>query len=234
MTASATTPESDRDLSPPPDDEAGATRVRLRFAKRGDLRFISHHDLMRCLERLLRRADLPVAQSQGFNPRPKVTFALALALGIEARDEVMDLELTGPMAPSAVLERLRAESPTGLEFLRAEAVPAGRAHSARVASALYRLAVPEDRRDEARVAVSELLASESRRYLRHRPERSFEVDLRPFVLSAEVAPEGDLVFRLKVTPEGSARPEEVIDSLGLKDLLGRGAVLIREEIELHP
>ena len=56
-----------------------ATKVRLRFAKRGDLRLVSHHDLMRCLERMLRRANLPMAYSQGFNPRPKVVFSLALA-----------------------------------------------------------------------------------------------------------------------------------------------------------
>ncbi len=84
----------------PPGANASATRVRLRFAKRGDLRLISHHDLMRCLERMLRRAALPVAHSRGFNPRPKATFALALALGIEGCREVLDLDLDEPMEPS--------------------------------------------------------------------------------------------------------------------------------------
>src|SRR5271157_3319048 len=55
-----------------------STKVRLRFAKQGDLRLVSHHDLLRCLERMLRRAQIPMASSQGFNPRPKITFALAL------------------------------------------------------------------------------------------------------------------------------------------------------------
>ena len=85
-----------------------ATKVRLRFAKRGDLRLISHHDLLRCLERALRRARIPMAVSQGFNPRPKIVFALALALGIEGRREVVELELAEPTEPAEVLRRLAA------------------------------------------------------------------------------------------------------------------------------
>src|SRR2546421_1972418 len=91
-----------------------ATKVRLRFAKRGDLRLVSHHDLMRCLERALRRADLPMAHSQGFNPRPKVVFVLALALGVEGRREVLELDLAEPLEPLEVLHRLTAAAPPGL------------------------------------------------------------------------------------------------------------------------
>ena len=80
-----------------------ATKVRLRFAKCGDLRLVSHHDLMRCLERMLRRAQIPIALTQGFNPRPKMTFALALGLGIEVDREVVDLELSEPLEPSELL-----------------------------------------------------------------------------------------------------------------------------------
>ena len=58
-----------------------ATKLRLRFAKCGDLRLVSHHDIMRCLERMVRRAQIPLATSQGFNPRPKIVFALALGPG---------------------------------------------------------------------------------------------------------------------------------------------------------
>ena len=83
MTTSLSVPESTTTAA------ATATqRVRLRFAKRGDLRLVSHHDVVRAFERMLRRAELPVAHSQGFNPRPKVVFPLSLALGIEGRREI--------------------------------------------------------------------------------------------------------------------------------------------------
>ena len=210
------------------------TKVRLRFSKGGDLRLVSHHDLLRCLERLLRRAEIPVAQSQGFNPRPKVVFTLALALGIEGRREVLELDLAEPMEPAEVLRRLRAAAPPGLDFLEAEAVPPGRPAHAQAVE--YRFDVPADRREAADAALARFLASTDWPYTRHRPDRDRDVaiDLRPFVLGAELDPAGALRFRMKISPSGSARPEELIDALGLRDLLGQGSVLIRTEMELVP
>jgi radical SAM-linked protein len=210
-----------------------SSKVRLRFAKRGDLRLVSHHDLMRCLERMARRAELPLAQSQGFNPRPKVSFTLALALGIEGHHEVVEMELLEPMEPSEVLHRLAAVSPPGLDWLDAEAPGPGRA--AQAAAVRYALAVPTDRREDARAALTEFLARDRWPYTRHRPDRTVDMDLRPFLLEATLEePDGILRFRLKTSPGGSARPEEVIDALGLRDLLGQGAVLARTEVELAP
>lgn len=209
------------------------SKVRLRFAKRGDLRLVSHHDLVRCLERALRRAALPVADTQGFNPRPKVTFALSLALGIEGCHEAVEIELTEPIDPAEVLARLAATSPEGLEWLSAEPSPSRK--SPQAGSVSYGLDLPADRLDAARSALSDLLAAESRPYTRHRPDRTVELDLRPFLLDAEIHPEGTLRFRLKVTNSGaSARPEDVVDVLGLADLTRAGAILSRLDVELAP
>jgi len=210
---------------------ASASKVRLRFAKRGDLRLVSHHDLMRCLERTLRRAEIPIAHSQGFNPRPKVVFALALALGIEGRREVLDLELSQAMEPAEVLNRLAATAPPGLEFFEAEAIPPGKA--ARAEAVLYALPVPAERWDSLRAAIADLLGTDSRPYTRHRPDRTVEIDLRPFVLGADLDDQGLLRLRLKMTPSGSsARPEEVVETLGLRDLLDTGTILARTDVEL--
>ncbi len=209
-----------------------SAKIRLRFAKRGDLRLVSHHDLMRCLERMLRRTGLPVAHSQGFNPRPKATFALAMALGIEGRREVLDLELNEPMEPSEVLLRLTAEAPPGFDFLEAEALEPGRA--ARVARVSYRLPIPEDLRPRTRDAVADLLSRDSWPITRHRGDRTSELDLRPFVLEAGFDDEGALVLLMKLAPEGSARPEEVLNALGLQDLMAQGAILVRTDVELAP
>src|SRR4051812_711357 len=145
------------------------TKVRLRFAKRGDLRLVSHHDLMRCLERTLRRAAVPVATTQGFNPRPKVVFTLALALGIEGRREVVELDLAEPLTPAEVLARLAAVAPRGLVFFEAEAAAPGR--PAQAAAVRYELDVPAGRRDAARDALAAFLASDRWPYTRHRPDR---------------------------------------------------------------
>ena len=208
------------------------TKVRLRFAKLGDLRLVSHHDLMRCLERMARRAELPLAQSQGFNPRPKIAFTLALALGIEGHHEVVEMELAGPMEPSEVLRRLALVSPIGLEWIDVEALGPGR--PAQAEAVRYALSVPADRRDRAQSSLADFLARESWPYTRHRPDRTVEIDLRPFLLEAGLGPDGILRFRLKMSPNGSARPEEVIDALGLRNLLEQGTVLARTEVELAP
>ena len=209
-----------------------AVKVRLRFAKRGELRLVSHHDLMRCLERTLRRAAVPMAYSQGFNPRPKAVFAQALALGIEGRREVLELELAEPLEPADLLERLRAQAPPGFDFLEAEAVGPGR--SPQVVAAEYALNVPPERLEGARDAVAAFLADERRPFVRRRPDRpAAELDLRASVLAAAVVEDGDLRFRLKMAAaERSARPEEVVETLGLRDLLEAGAVLVRIGVEL--
>jgi len=209
-----------------------SSKIRLRFAKRGDLRLVSHHDLMRCLERMLRRTGLPVAHSQGFNPRPKATFALAMALGIEGCREVLDLELTELMEPAEVLLRLMAEAPPGFDFLEAEALGPGRA--ARVATVSYRLMIPADLQERTRAAVADLLSRESWPYTRHRADRTSELDLRPFVLEAGLDDEGALMLLMKLAPEGSARPEEILHALGLQDLMAQGAILVRTDVELSP
>jgi radical SAM-linked protein len=210
-----------------------ATKVRFRFAKRGDLRLVSHHDLLRCLERTLRRAQIPVAVSQGFNPRPRIVFALAMALGIEGHREIVELELAEPMELAEVLERLRGASPLGLEWLDAEIVARGRS-APQVEAVQYVLEIPGDRQDATRSHVAALLASTQWPYTRRRDDRDVAIDVRPFVLGADLGPHGVLRFRMKITPNGSARPEEVIDALGLSDLLGQGSVLVRNEVELVP
>jgi radical SAM-linked protein len=207
-----------------------ASKVRLRFAKRGDLRLISHHDLLRCLERLLRRAAIPMALSQGFNPRPKIVVTLALGLGIEGRREVVELDLDEAMDPAEVLRRLRAAAPPGLDWLEAEGVPAGRA--AQPKQVAYALDVPADFRALAGERLDAFLRAEEWPYTRHRPDRTVEVDLRPFVLQAELDALGSLRFLMKILPSGSARPEEFIDALGLRELLGRGVILSRTDVEL--
>jgi radical SAM-linked protein len=209
-----------------------ATKVRLRFAKRGDLRLVSHHDLLRCIERMIRRAELPVAQSQGFNPRAKIVFALALALGVEGRREVVELDLIEPLVPSEVLRRLAAVAPSGLDWIQAETVAPGRCAHAEAVQYLLD-AVPESRRVQASLALARFLASERWPYIRHRPDRDVTLDLRPFVIKAELdGATGALRFRIKITPAGSARPEEFVDAVGLRDLLGEGSLLVRTEMEL--
>jgi radical SAM-linked protein len=208
------------------------SKVRLRFAKCGDLRLVSHHDLMRCLERMLRRAEFPIAMSQGFNPRPKITFALALGLGIEGLREVVDLELSEPLDLSDIVGRLRAVAPPGFDWKDAHALPPN-APPPHPRTVEYSFPVVAERREVALSHLESLLTCASWPMTRHRPNRDVNYDLRPQVVEAELTTEGLLRFRLKVSPDGSARPEELLEALALRDLLDRGAVLTRINIDLE-
>ena len=217
-------------------DMTTATKLRLRFAKRGDLRLVSHHDVMRCLERMVRRARIPLAMSQGFTPRPKIVFALPLGLGIEACDEVVDIELSEPVRAGELLRRLAevgaARASTGSTPRH---LPAG-APAPRPVAVEYCLGRPA-RVPRARPGPRSrsLLASTSWPVTRRRPDRDRDrrpIDLRPFLLDAELTDEGMLRARLKVSPDGSVRPEELLESLGLRDLLDQGRVLARTHVEL--
>jgi radical SAM-linked protein len=212
-----------------------AIKLRLRFAKSGTLRLVSHHDMMRCLERLVRRARIPLAMSQGFTPRPKIVFAMALGLGIEARNEVVDMELSQPSEPADILRRLAESSPRGLEWVDAQPLPSS-TPAPRPLAVEYRLPVPTTRLAQARASLEALLASSTHLVTRRRPDRhrEFTFDLRPFLLSAELTDDGFLTARLMVGPDGSARPEELLESLWLRDLLDQGAVLVRSNMELAP
>src|SRR5690242_2154073 len=133
-------------------------KYRIRFRKGGDLRLISHHDLMRCFERMLRRSGLPFHSSQGFNPKPRLVFALSLGLGVVGCREVLELELDEDLPAATVHERLARQAPAGLDILSARKLePRTSAHVRRVE---YRLAVPASDSAELGRRCEALLAQE--------------------------------------------------------------------------
>ena len=116
-------------------------RVRIRFCKQGDLRLIGHRDLMRCVERLFRRAGLAMGMSEGFHPKPRMTFPLPLAVGIEGLDEVMEIELTDTPQAEPLLRLLSSQAPAGLAFRSVELLTEGQ-RKAQPRSASYRATIP--------------------------------------------------------------------------------------------
>ena len=100
-------------------------RYRIRFAKTDLLRWISHRDLARLWERLLRRARLELSMTEGFHPKPRVSFPSALALGIEGLDEVVEIDLAEEISVSDLLQRLSEDNQPGLRIRSVGRVPRG-------------------------------------------------------------------------------------------------------------
>jgi len=89
-------------------------RYRVRFAKTGLLRWISYRDLASLWEKIGRRIELPFSMSEGFNPKPRMPFPSARALGVESLDEVPDLELSEPWTAEQLCERSQLDNQPGL------------------------------------------------------------------------------------------------------------------------
>jgi radical SAM-linked protein len=194
----------------------GVSRYRMRFEKRDALRFISHHDLMRVFELALRRSGLHVAFTQGFNPHPKVSFALALPLGVESFDEIVDIDLqhdTDPPTPESVLRQLAQQMPSGLTLTQA-ALARGRPQ---VLAVEYKVELPTELNpQELQKRLKSFLDQEAHPFTRSRgdrkPARTF--DARAFTLDARV--EGRrLTMRLKAGQDGGMKPSDLLQSLGL-------------------
>ena len=95
-------------------------RIRITFSKQGALRYIGHLDLHKLWERAARRAELPLAYSQGFHPQPKMNLAAALPLGFSSRCEVLDLRLEHDISLDGLGEKLNATMPSGIRILQVE------------------------------------------------------------------------------------------------------------------
>ncbi|RMF97201.1 MAG: DUF2344 domain-containing protein [Planctomycetota bacterium] len=203
-------------------------RVRIRFSKQGNLRFLGHHDFVRLVERLFRRAGVRAALSQGYHPKPRLAFPAALAVGIEGRDEVMEVELADSMPVDELLDRLNSQAEEGLVFHSAEWMPAG-SRKARAGGMVYRIAVPPQRKASVQQKVAAILTSTSYPVLRRHKGKT--VDIRPLI--DDLALDGDeLVMRLRIGDRGSIGPREILEELDLADLESQGAVLTRSEVEL--
>ncbi|MGC3966028.1 MAG: TIGR03936 family radical SAM-associated protein [Pirellulales bacterium] len=135
-------------------------RVRIRYRKEHDLRFLGHHDLLRTWERLLRRADVRPAQTEGFHKRARLNFPSALAVGICGLDEVIELELEADQDPAALAASLDAQAPAGLSIASIERMPAG-ARFSQPCAAEYDIRVPDARQPDVAARLERWRCAES-------------------------------------------------------------------------
>lgn len=188
-------------------------KVRIRFRKSGDLRLVSHLDLMRAFERMLRRAALPFRMTEGFHPTPRLVIAQSLPLGVVGHEEVVELELTAEIEPDEVLSRLRQQSPPGIEFLSAKRIPLKT--TARPFRATYRIARNQDLNSDLSDRCKSFLEATEIWVDRERPKPR-QVNIRPYVDSLMNTPEG-LSIAIWLTQEGSARADQVAAAVGIHE-----------------
>lgn len=188
-------------------------RIRITFSKQGALRYTGHLDLHRLWERAARRAELPLAYSQGFHPQPKLNIAAALPLGFSSRCEMLDMRLEHDIALDGLRDRLQETLPTGIQVSSIEVVDErAPALQTQVAAAEYEVTLTEaiDGSDLKRRIDSVM---ESGSLLRER--RGKQYDLRPLIEGLDILPDGKIFMRLTAREGATGRPEEVLDVLGI-------------------
>jgi radical SAM-linked protein len=195
-------------------------RYRITFTRDRAVRFVGHLDLAKAWERILRRADLPVAYSQGFHPLPKITFASALPVGCTSECELMDAVLSEPLDPSDMMAWLVPALPAGIAVTSITEVPLNApALQAELRWAEYVVTVETD---EAPEQIERKMRAFLAAPTLPRERRGKSYDLRPLVLSlsAEAVPGSSarIVMRLLADANaGTGRPDEVLAALGWGD-----------------
>ena len=203
-------------------------RVRIRFSKQGDLRFIGHRDLVRTFERMVRRAGLTLSMSQGFHPKARMSFPSALSIGIEGVQEVMELELFEISSGEAIKQSLQRHAPPGLAISQVQILEPGDSQ-ARIDCVAYEMPVPAQRQKAARLAVRRLLDQSS--YCVQRPGRREPIDLCANLEALELN-DGVLRIKQRLCATATAKPREILDALDLGDLEQQGIWLKRTVVEL--
>jgi radical SAM-linked protein len=202
-------------------------RVRLRFAKLGKVRFTSHRDVARMWERALRRLELPVAYTEGFSPRPKLSFGLALSTGHESMAEYLDVELREEPDVAALPAQLSEQLPVGIDVTAAAPLaPGSPSLQEDVLSCTWRIEVRDLGPADADALIATALAADKLILTRTRKGKDVTDDLRPAVLAVRPlgpTPVGtELEAELAVHPR-SVRPAELL--LALRPGLEEGRVV---------
>jgi len=200
-------------------------RLRVTFAKGEEIKYISHLDMMRLWERVLRRAQVPLAYSMGYNPRPKLALAAPLPVGFASRGEVMDITLSHRISPYSFAKQVALQLPPGLEILSVEEVyPASPSLQSQVCHAEYEVVVSSrESLAEMRGRLERVLGAESLPWRREREGEAREFDLRPLIDALWLKGRRDrdyvLGMRLQTDSQATGRPDEVLEAMGLAGVL---------------
>jgi len=193
-------------------------RLQITFGKFGALKYTGNLDVSKVWERVLRRANLPLLYTQGFNTRPRMQLASALSLGITSECEVIDVALREVLPDlDGIAEKIEAVAPDGLKVIAVESIPVNSPPlQTLIRSAEYSIhfvdsIAPED----LQARIDAILAQERIVKVVQRKRKKSSYDLRPLILDLQVDEQGDMIAHLSAGERGNLRPEELLEEMAL-------------------
>ncbi len=190
-------------------------KIRIKFSKTGAVKFIGHLDIMRYFQKLMRRADIPIAYSNGLSPHQVMSFALPLGIGLESDAEYMDIEITKPILSEEAIEAMNAASAKGMEVLSFRELPESAGNAmASVVAADYLISFREgfEPSFSLKDAAADLMEQDKIIISKKTKRSEQEIDLKPFIYRHEAAKE-TLILRLSCGSVTNIKPELVMEAL---------------------
>lgn len=221
-------------------------RILVRFAKEGPASYMGHLDLLRNFQRAARRAGIPLAYSQGFNPHPRMTFASPLPVGAAGLRELAGFDLVTRVDAEEVMERLNATLPAGISVQEAWPVPPARGTFGTLLYSQWRVSIRfeediENLEEGLQQAVQDILASETLMASRGKGPK----DVRPFLRELTVCASGcesqlssrsgrTAVLEMTTIQDGdySAKPQDVVEALS--ERMGAATIVSVARLSLVP
>lgn len=166
--------------------------VRLKFRKGWEVKYISHLDLMRTFQRAIRRAEVPISYSSGFNPHQELSFGAPLSLGITSDAEYVDIKLAERISVDELIDKLNSTLPEGIKVLKGmEIAENSKSAMSVVSHALYKITMTIDEIDGSVLGKSfeEFLKQDRILVMKEQPKKGFklkEIDIRPMIVRMEL------------------------------------------------
>jgi len=195
-------------------------RLRVRFCRGEEVKFISHLDLMRLWQRAIKRAGISVAYSEGFSPHPRISLAAPLAVEVTSEAELMDVSINNMVSPHWFTDAVSRQLPSGIEIRGVYQVGLGQPSlQSQVRYAEYQVGVEvEGRQEDIESAIADLLALEHLPWQHQRDTGTRNYDLRTLIddlwLVDYRPPYCTIGMKLRCDNSGSGRPEQVSAALG--------------------
>ncbi len=194
-------------------------RLRIRFHRGQELKFISHLDIMRLWQRALVRAGMPMAYSEGFTPHPRMSLAAPLALGVTSEAELMDIVLARWVSPDSFTTAMSQQLPAGMEIMQIYPMPLNvPSLQSQVRYAEYRVEIETEKgQKDIETAIASLLALEHLPWQHQRDTGPRHYDLRALINDLWLIDYADgyctIGMSLRCDSSGSGRPEQVAAAL---------------------
>lgn len=208
-------------------------KIRIKFRKYGNLKYIGHLDVQRFFQKAVRRAGIDVAYTTGFSPHQIMSFAAPLGVGLESNGEYMDMEVNSFTGSQDTIARLNAASVEGIEILSAKVLPENAGNAmASVAAAAYTVRFREGREPafDWKACLPAFYALPHIPILKETKKSTLEIDLKPGIFQLEL--HGDAIYMLlDASSAGNIKPGMVLEAfLALhQDTLKENALLINRE-----